>query len=89
MEQPIYVLVETGYYGPILGFTTYVINFSGNVFDILEETLEEICTVAADEYHQLRENADVPYDVLWQSVKVVGISLYKTNDIAIEWRGEI
>ena len=89
MEQPVYIVISSTYYGPTLGYIRHEYNFSGDIFDILEDTICECRTLAADEYSGFRDNDDVPYDVLWESMFVASISLYKPSEDYIEWRGEI
>ena len=71
-----YIVVETNFYGPRLGF---------NAGDLDEDTFEEIFLVATDYYRSLRENDDVPYETLYESVQLSEVSTIKPRDTDIKW----
>lgn len=82
MKQPIYVVIDTPFYGPTYGFKCET---EGLTPDALSAHLAELCTIAADAYYELRENQDVPYDTLWDSVQVTRLSFEKPLENYIEW----
>ena len=82
MFDKIYVVVDTTFYGPSYGYIAEKVDLTSDQFDT---TCAEYCTMAADEYAELIENSDVPYDVLWESVYVSSIAVNRPEDSTIIW----
>lgn len=79
----LYIVVETSYYGPTLGYKCESPNLIYG--DEIENLAVECCVDATDRYKQLHDNDDVPYKVLFDSVKVIGISTYRPSETYIQW----
>lgn len=71
-----YIVVETNFYGPRLGF---------NANNLDEETFDNIFVVATDLYREFRENDDVPYETLYESVQLSEVSTIKPMATDIKW----
>lgn len=81
MFDKIYIVVDTDFYGPTYGYICDPPTTLGQLEDIFGE-----CIIAAtDEYAALTENMDVPYDTLWDSVKIVGVSTFRPSETYINW----
>ena len=71
-----YIVVETNFYGPRLAF---------NTDNLDEETFDDIFVVATDFYREFRENDDVPYETLYESVQLSMVTTKKPIAADIEW----
>ena len=80
----LYIVIETSYYGPILGYECECPNLIYGDEEI-ENLLAECLVDATDYYGQLHDNDDVPYEVLFDNVKVIGISTCRPSETSILW----
>jgi hypothetical protein len=71
-----YIVVETNFYGPRLGFAAG---------DLDEDTFDEVWVLAADHYKSYTENADVPYDIIHESVQLSMVTTKKPISTDIKW----
>lgn len=81
MFNKVYITVETTFYGDTLGF----ISNPPASWDQLNDIIGDAIVIATDAYHELAENADVPYDVLWESVSATGVSTFRPSESYIKW----
>ena len=81
MFDKIYITVESSFCGPTFGFICAPPKDWGQ----LENIFSDCATIAADAYHALIENMDVPYDVLWESITITGVSTYLPPIPMITW----
>ena len=79
----LYIIVETSYYGPALGYVCECPNLIYG--DEIENLAAECCADATDYYKQLHDNDDVPYEVLFDSIKVISISTCRPSETSILW----
>ena len=81
MFDKIYITVETNFYGPVYGFVCT----PPVTLNQLEDIFADCAAIAADAYSEFTENMDVPYDILWESVNVTGVSTLRPSESYIEW----
>lgn len=87
----IYFVFSTHYAGPCLGIE-YISNkytIRGFMRACLNDDFYQMVVAVADYYANLKDNRDVPYDEIYNSVRIDSISTTYPDNYLVDWHWEM
>lgn len=87
----IYLVFSTHYAGPCLGIE-YISNrhtIRGFLRECLNNDFYQMVVAVADYYANMKDNCDVPYDEIYDSIRVDSISTAYPSNYFVYWHWEM